>query len=317
MDLTRLTRDADDLIRKVVSRYNQLYVPAGQISQLELDLMLDDMRKLYDTFKTIGQVSLTLQKSAGKPEVSVNTSVRSEAQHSGTATPLYEEEPAYQKPQAYEAKPDPAPAAAVPETRPQTAPPRPEPEPMTESKPETEHATHHEPDPAPSAFMATEKEPEAVTPSHSYEQPSRYSPAQAEAEPPVKENSFHAAAEKPTDAGLPDTQHGTLAEKFSTGYKSLSETMASSQSQGVLGSRLNYQPIGDLSTGIGLNDKYRFISELFGNDSSRYEEAITRINKAVNVDEASWILQKYHVAEWDQKEETLARLKEFVKRRFI
>jgi hypothetical protein len=56
---------------------------------------------------------------------------------------------------------------------------------------------------------------------------------------------------------------------------------------------------------------------LFGNNPAQYEEAIARINKAVNADEAGWILQKYHSAEWQNKAETLQRLKDFVKRRFI
>ena len=93
--------------------------------------------------------------------------------------------------------------------------------------------------------------------------------------------------------------------------------MASAQAQGGVGSRLLFQPIADLITGIGLNDKFSFISDLFGNSSAKYEEAIHRINKAVNLDEANWILQKYHTPEWDQKTDTLNRLKDFVKRRFI
>jgi hypothetical protein len=84
-----------------------------------------------------------------------------------------------------------------------------------------------------------------------------------------------------------------------------------------MGSRLQFQPISDLITGIGLNDKFSFISDLFANNASKYEEAIHRINKAVNLDEANWILQKYHSAEWEQKHETLVRMKDFVKRRFI
>ena len=98
MDLNRLTRDADDLIRKVVSRYNQLYVPAGSISQLELDLMLDDMRKLYDTFKTIGQVHLTLQNETARPEVLVNKQLPAEPTYQTPPIPA-SDETSFQQPE--------------------------------------------------------------------------------------------------------------------------------------------------------------------------------------------------------------------------
>ena len=108
-----------------------------------------------------------------------------------------------------------------------------------------------------------------------------------------------------------------LADRFNNVNKSLSETMTASSANSFVGGRMQFQPISDLATGIGLNDKFTFINELFGNNPAQYEEAIARINKAVNVDEAGWILQKYHTAEWQNKEETLQRLKDFVKRRFI
>ena len=98
MDLNLLTRDADNLIRKVVSRYNQLYVPAGQISQVDLDLLLDDLRKLYDTFKTIGQVNLSMQQSQNKPVVTVGTPTQTSAAADGSQSvspaPEKEETPA-------------------------------------------------------------------------------------------------------------------------------------------------------------------------------------------------------------------------------
>ena len=115
----------------------------------------------------------------------------------------------------------------------------------------------------------------------------------------------------------PETMQGTLADRFATGNKSLSETIAPSQAAGGTGSRLMFQPIADLTTGIGFNDRFSFIRELFDNNTLRYDEAIGRINKAVNHDEAGWILQKYHTPDWDQKEESVVKMKEFLKRRFV
>ena len=288
MDLNRLTRDADDLIRKVVSRYNQLYVPAGQISQIDLDLMLDDMRKLYDTFKTIGQINLTLQNTSNKPEVSVSNDFRAEPQPKAEATP------------------PPAPAEYAPSARqPEPAPaPKPEPEPVytPESQAQTVETTISKAEPE------IKEEAKFEDP---IEKPVESKPVFTESDVPGQ-----AAAQKNAAETQSVASQSTLADKYTTGNKSLSETLASAQPQGA-GPRVLFQPIADLTTAIGLNDKFSFISELFANNSVQYEEAITRINKAVNLDEANWILQKYHTPDWDQKQETLVRIREFIKRRFV
>ena len=291
MDLNRLTRDADDLIRKVVSRYNQLYVPAGTISQLELDLMLDDLRKLYDTFKNIGQLNLNFQNSSVRPEVQVNTAVPTSPGYAIPASTDISENPAN--------SPQPTQQAPVQQHQ--------EPELIAEAKPEPQFEKETE------INLPVETVEEAITQSEYDPEPISENEAQASPEitKPVEESSQNSRPVTPEPAA------GMLADKFNSGNKSLSETMAASQAQGIMGARILFQPISDLNTGIGLNDKFSFISDLFANSSAQYDEAISRINKAVNLDEANWILQKYHSSEWDHKHESLARLKDFVKRRFI
>ena len=291
MDLNRLTRDADDLIRKVVSRYNQLYVPAGSISQLELDLMLDDMRKLYDTFKTIGQAHLLLQNDKAKPEVSVNKQIPAEPFYN-SATIVATADKSNQTHEATSVFRQPEPELIS--------------EILKESIPEPES----EP-----SLVVTEQSENPPAANAAYK-PVFESPAEVEAAIPAIEKPVQETAKEPILTLDTEPSTSTLADKFSTGSRSLSETMATSQSQGV-GSRMLFQPISDLSSGIGLNDKFSFISELFGNNPVLYDEAITRINKAVNADEAGWILQKYHSTEWEHKHEILVRLKDFIKRRFI
>jgi hypothetical protein len=293
MDLNRLTRDADDLIRKVVSRYNQLYVPTGSISQLELDLMLDDLRKLYDTFKNIGHMNLSLQDTIVKPEVRINTAGPHSAE---TATPAYYNKEHFNSPESAQ-----EPLQPIQET-----------EPVTEKGLDSAELEYKS-EPEPEIILPADTEEEFVTESEFAPEPVHKNQEQAvpELDKPVEENIENSIPSNPEP--LP----GMLADKFNTGNKSLSETIASAQNQAGMGSRMLFQPIADLNTGIGLNDKFSFISDLFGNNTTQYDEAITRINKAVNLDEANWILQKYHSAAWDQKHESLARLKDFVKRRFI
>ncbi|MEI8049099.1 MAG: hypothetical protein WCI92_17080 [Bacteroidota bacterium] len=294
MTLNRLTRDADDLIRKVVSRYNQIYIPTGSISQIELDLMLDDIRKLYDTFKSIGQINLTMQNEVKKPEVMVNAAVSKEPSHAVYSTPLYDKQ-----------------ASPTPEAEALSAPAEAEPKYYTAAEPDNEWKSNTEPELTFNSESSPISDPvfDNQTPEEEIFQPV---PENAENDAFTQANS-----EKEISSVNSDRMAATMADKFNTGNKSLSETIASSPTQGTMGSHLFYHPLTDLSAGIGFNDKFLFISDLFGDNIKQYEEAITRINKAVNQDEAMWILQKYHVAEWDQKQETIARLKSFILRRFV
>ncbi len=56
MDRNQYIRLADEQLRKVVNHYNNLYSPSGETSAIELDLILEELRKLYTTFKTISNL---------------------------------------------------------------------------------------------------------------------------------------------------------------------------------------------------------------------------------------------------------------------
>lgn len=305
MDLNRLTRDADDLIRKVVSRYNQLYVPAGSISQVELDLLLDDLRELYSTFKTIGQVNLTVNHREKKPEVAVHTAVpaqvqqnKSDARESQLASEM--QTPLISAPQEANVEAEmSAQAENSQESEEESA--------KEVFQTETDTRTNQENEPEPEEITRQETKNEPLN-----ENLSKVEPGILENQEPDQVTITQTKVE-----ASPENAPSMLADKFNQVNKSLSDSIGSAPAKDVVGGRLLFQPISDLTTGISLNDKFSLITELFKNNQSQYDEAIARINKAVNLDEANWILQKYHTPEWDQKEEALTRMKGFIKRRFI
>lgn len=57
----------------------------------------------------------------------------------------------------------------------------------------------------------------------------------------------------------------------------------------------------DIRTLIGINDKYLFISELFGNDKDGYEQLLDEINGAWDEDNALHLL-KEHTGQYDEEE---------------
>ena len=74
----------------------------------------------------------------------------------------------------------------------------------------------------------------------------------------------------------------------------------------------------DIRTQIGINDKYLFISELFADDKSAYDNAIKKINSFTNADEAeNWIKQELHIPRnWQDENETVVSFYQLVRKCF-
>lgn len=82
---------------------------------------------------------------------------------------------------------------------------------------------------------------------------------------------------------------------------------------------LKDSPIRDLRKGIGINDRYLFISDLFRGDEPMYERSIKTINSFNLYTEAEyWMNRELKVKlGWDENRETVIHFYNLVKRRFI
>ena len=84
------------------------------------------------------------------------------------------------------------------------------------------------------------------------------------------------------------------------------------------GSSVQNEPIKDLRKGIGINDKYVFMRELFRNDEAAYERSIKTINAFNILPEAEYWIQremKYKLG-WDDNNPTVKAFYQLVRRRF-
>jgi hypothetical protein len=81
---------------------------------------------------------------------------------------------------------------------------------------------------------------------------------------------------------------------------------------------LKDSPIKDLRKGIGINDRFLFVNELFRGDDAMYERSIRTINNFNIFSEAEyWISRelKYKLG-WDESKETVQHFYGLVRRRF-
>lgn len=77
-------------------------------------------------------------------------------------------------------------------------------------------------------------------------------------------------------------------------------------------------PIRDLKSGIGINDRYLFINELFRGDATAYERSILTINNFTSLKESTdWIERELRITYfWDEKDKVVNQFLQLVKRRF-
>ena len=78
------------------------------------------------------------------------------------------------------------------------------------------------------------------------------------------------------------------------------------------------QPISDLKSGIGINDKYLFINHLFRGDATAYERSILTINNFNSLKESmDWIERELKITyAWAENDKIVQEFYHIIKRRF-
>ena len=104
---------------------------------------------------------------------------------------------------------------------------------------------------------------------------------------------------------LPTNNNVSLNERLKQTNNELSET-------------LQETPVKDLRKAIGINDRFKFLSELFRGDDAMYERSIKTINSYAIYPEAEyWIRRELKLKlGWDDKNETVKQFDQLVRRRF-
>lgn len=97
----------------------------------------------------------------------------------------------------------------------------------------------------------------------------------------------------------------------------VAERLEANQQDNTLAGKWNKNPIADLKSAIGLNEKYSFIHGLFKGKVDSYNEAIDKLNSSGGVDAAKQYLEFLsNEYSWNNKSEEYLKLKNFVERRF-
>jgi hypothetical protein len=107
----------------------------------------------------------------------------------------------------------------------------------------------------------------------------------------------------------------TIADKYQGSTSSLNDHIAKHIEQKDLASKLQQNPIDDLTKAIKLNDKIWYSNELFDGNLDLYRETIRTINKMNELDEALSFLESNF--QFDQDKKSFKSFIEMIYRRFL
>ncbi|MCK5775878.1 MAG: hypothetical protein KAH25_06875, partial [Bacteroidales bacterium] len=97
----------------------------------------------------------------------------------------------------------------------------------------------------------------------------------------------------------------------------LNRKLAEARGNHSLAEKLQNQQIENLKSVIGINDKFYFINELFGGDSTKYEDVIYTLNNFKRLDDAMQYFStlKYRF-NWNEESEAPEKLIKMLERKF-
>ena len=109
---------------------------------------------------------------------------------------------------------------------------------------------------------------------------------------------------EPDDAGFELSTGETLGEKMMGQDNSLA-------------AKLHQNPVRDLKSVIGINDKFLFVNELFGGSMEKYNKSIENLNDLKTLNGAMIYLNELKIElQWNSSNEAYLKLRELVSRKF-
>lgn len=111
--------------------------------------------------------------------------------------------------------------------------------------------------------------------------------------------------EKRTTADLFTEHPSTLADKFKE------------RSEPRIADKLQHNSLTDIRKGIGINEKFRFINELFDGSLRIYEESVQKLNDCTSAEDAELVISDLKSAfNWQADNESAIMFLEIIRRRF-
>ena len=98
---------------------------------------------------------------------------------------------------------------------------------------------------------------------------------------------------------------------------SINDTFAGDAPKKTVADKLSRQPIKDLKSAIGLNQKFLFMNDLFEGENDLFNNAINKINSFNSLPEAIAFIDSNLSSAWDKENSSVLNFMDLVERRFM
>lgn len=324
------------LLETIVEQTQTIDAYKGKIPQIEIDLIQDNIRHLYQDFMYLDRLnhgdSVDVDITKTKQKVSWKASEKKTEDKARTES-VEDKKETLEKQEEQEKEKSEEQTETLPEE--ESAPEevlKGEEKKATQTVPKTAEKVKKEGQPTGEEKKETEEKEESKT----EEKPRKGKKSKVKKDQPEKEKVEQEGSEKHEEktAEKGKVEHSgeehvsgslfdqgstsTLADKLNTNEKSINDRLSGGQKQGTLGERLKKKPVEDIKGAIGINEKFLFINELFGGNMHDYNDAIKRLNRAGSLEDAASIFdelaEKYN---WEKEAQSTLQLLDFVERRYM
>jgi len=107
----------------------------------------------------------------------------------------------------------------------------------------------------------------------------------------------------------------TIGDRFVTDQAKINEKLGEKLHKSDITSAFQSSPIKTISGGVGINDKFFFIRELFNGDNELFNQTLHELDNSVNFNSAcSFLMNKFS---WDMESDPVQKLLNLIRRKFI
>ena len=332
MDAKRIHDDITHLLYKVEEQYSRILQSENSIPMMDIDLALKDIRDLYEAMldlRTLAEIQRRKGQDSAAPKAEVTPVVE--------APKVVEVEVKEETPVAEEILPEIVEEAApvvlevkeeekaevielpIPEVKAEVKVEEKAPEPKAVSKTEKKAVEEKAPEASPIAwqktFDASQVREEAKAAAAVAETPAAVvtpkvdllQERQKDFVPTVRKIEF-----KPEPVAS-EPKKESIFEKAASLYDKIAKP-----AEKTVASQATRQPISNIKSSIGINEKFAYLKDLFKNNVNEYNEALDKLNNFENYGDAEDYFQELKAKNgWDPESKSFQGLADLLNRRYL
>lgn len=298
MDVHRIQEDINHLLIRLEEQYSRILTYKEEIPTVEVDLILKDVRDLYEVFLDLRTAAELKRRKPVNAAVNEIPFAPVQVPAAAKVEPVAE----ITKVEDIIAEPTIAPVIDLPVVVQ---------EPIAEIEPNEIMVPIVEA----TSVIEEKQKPEELTVALPSEKPPVITPKvdllqerQKDFVPTVRKIEF-----KPEPAPVGDGKKESLFEKAASLYDKIAKPV-----EKTVAGQATQQPVSNIKAAIGINEKFAYLKELFKNNVNDYNEALERLNNFDSYADAEDYFQELKVKySWDSESKSFQGLADLLNRRYL